>query len=439
MSEPVAQREITHKRVLNVAVPIVISNATIPLLGLVDTGVVGQLGEAGPIGAVGIGAVVLTSIYWLFGFLRMGTSGLAAQADGAGETGEVAALLTRALMIGAVSGLAAIALQVPLFWGAFQVAPASDEVETLAQGYMEIRIWSAPALIAMYGVTGWLIALERTRAVLLIQVVMNGMNIALNFWFVLGLDLGVNGIAWATFIAEWCGLVLGLWLCREAFAVPAWCDWPRVFDAVRLKRMAVVNSDILMRALMIQAIFVSFLFLAADFGDTTLAANQVLVQLLYVTSYTMDGFAIAAESLVGQAVGARARATLRRAAIVTSQWGLAACVVMALGFAFGGPALIALMAKAEEVRAAAVLFLPYMVAAPILGWAAWMLDGIFIGATRTRDMRNMMAVSLAVYVASVLILVPLMGNHGLWTALLISFAVRGVTLGLRYPALERAV
>lgn len=438
MAESVPARPITHKRVLNVALPVVISNATVPVLGLVDTGVVGQLGEAAPIGAVGIGAIILTALYWLFSFLRLGTAGLAAQAEGAGDRGEVAALLTRALLVGGVSGAALILLQWPIFAAAFLWAPASAEVEGLAQDYMQIRVWSAPAMISLYGVTGWLIALERTRAVLAIQVAMNGLNILLDLWFVIGLGWGVEGVAWATFLAEWSGLALGLWLCRAAFRVPAWRDWPRVFDPLRLRRMAVVNVDIFLRALMIQCIFVSFLFMGSDFGDVTLAANQVLIQLLYVTSYTMDGFAIAAESLVGQAMGARARARLRRASVVTSQWGLGVCVVLAVFFALLGPPLITLMAKSEEVRAAAILFLPYMVAAPICGWAAWMLDGIFIGATRTADMRNMMGVSLLVYAISVALLVPWLGNHGLWLSLLISFVVRGVTLGLRYPALERA-
>ncbi|RKF16590.1 MATE family efflux transporter [Roseovarius spongiae] len=439
MSETIPRRAaISHRRVLNVALPIVVSNATIPVLGLVDTGVVGQLGEAAPIGAVGIGAVILTALYWLFGFLRMGTSGLAAQAHGAGHGAEVAALLTRSLMIGLAAGAALIALQLPLFWGAFRLAPASAEVETLARGYMEIRIWSAPALIALYGMSGWLIALERTRAVLAIQVLMNGLNILLDLWFVLGLGWGVEGVALATFIAEWGGLGFGFWLCRDAFRAPAWRDWPRVFDPVRLRRMAVVNSDILLRSIMVEAIFVSFLFLGSDFGDVTLAANQVLLQFLHVTSYAMDGFALAAETLVGQAMGARDSARLRRAAVVTGQWALAICATLAVVFALFGPLLIAVMARAPEVQDEAGRYLPWMVAAPVIGWAAWMLDGIFIGATRTGDMRNMMAVSLLSYAAAVLLLAPVFGNHGLWLALLLSLAVRGLTLALRYPALERA-
>jgi len=428
---------VTHARVLKIALPIVISNATVPILGAVDTGVVGQMGLAAPIGAVGIGAVILTGIYWIFGFLRMGTTGLTSQAHGAGETGEVAALLTRALMIGFAGGVALIALQMPIFWAAFRLAPASAEVEGLARDYLAIRVWSAPAMIAIFGLTGWLIAQERTRAVLAIQVLMNGVNIVLDLWFVLGLDWGVTGVARATVIAEWGGLALGLWVCRDAFAVPAWRDWPRVFDPVRLRVMLAVNTDILLRSLMLQVIFISFLFLGADFGDVTLAANQVLLQFLQITAHALDGFAFAAEALVGQAYGARTASSLRRGAVMTSIWGLVVCGLLAIGFAGFGGTIIDIMAKAPEVQLEARAYLGYMVAAPVLGLAAWMLDGVFIGATRSRDMRNMMAVSLAVYVVAALALVPSLGNHGLWLALLISFIARGVTLGLRYPALER--
>jgi MATE family multidrug resistance protein len=240
-------------------------------------------------------------------------------------------------------------------------------------------------------------------------------------------------------IAEWGGLALGLWFCRAAFFVPAWRDWPRVFDRARLRNMASVNGDILLRSLMLQAIFISFLFLGAGFGDVTLAANQVLLQFLNITAYALDGFAFAAEAIVGQAYGARALLVLRRGAILASFWALVICLGIAAGYALFGGALIDLMTTSEPVRAAARAYLPYAVAAPVFGLAPFMLDGIFIGATRSRDMRNMMALSLAVYVAAVAAMVPVLGNHGLWLALLVSFVARGITLGLRYPALERGM
>ena len=428
-----------HRRILAIAIPIVLSNVTVPILGAVDTGVIGQLGEAAPIGAVGIGAIILTAYYWIFGFLRMGTTGLASQAHGAGDAPEVAALLSRALLIAGAAGLGLIALQSPLFGLGFLVSPASDEVEELARAYMGIRIWSAPAAIAIYGITGWLIAQERTRAVLAIQVWMNGLNVLLDLWFVLGLGWGVEGVATATFLAEWSGAALGLWFCRDAFLGEGWRDRARVFDAVRLRRMALVNIDILIRSVLLQAIFVSFLFWGAGLGDVPLAANQVLLQFLHITAYGLDGFAFAAEAIVGQAVGARALRMLRRGAWLASLWAAAICLFLAALFAVGGGALIDLMTTAPEVRLAARDDLVWMVLAPLVGIVPWMLDGIFIGATRTRDMRNMMALSAAGYFLAAPGLVASLGNDGLWIALLSSFALRGVTLGLCYKGLEREV
>ncbi len=430
--------DLTHRRVLAIAVPIVLSNATVPILGAVDTGVIGQLGDPAAIGGVAIGAVILSAFYWIFGFLRMGTTGLAAQAEGAGDRAEVAALLSRALLVGGGAGLALILLQGPLFALGHRISPASAAVEGFAREYMAIRIWSAPAAIALYGITGWLIALERTREVLWLQLWMNGLNVALDLWFVLGLGWGVGGVAWASFIAEWSGLALGLWFCRAVFAGPDWRRAALVFDRARLVTMASVNGDILIRSVLLQAIMISFMFWSAGFGDVELAATQILMQFLSITAFALDGFAFAAEALVGQAMGARARAALRRAAVMASVWGAGVSVAMALGFLIGGGPIIDLMTTAPEVRVMAREFLPWMVAAPIMGVAAWMLDGIFIGATRTRDMRNMMAVSTVVYLAAALPLMAAFGAHGLWLALHVSFVARAVTLALRYPALERA-
>ncbi len=431
-------REITHRRILAIALPIVLSNATVPLLGLVDTGVIGQLGDPVPIGAVGIGAVIISAVYWLFGFLRMGTTGMTSQALGADDQGEADALLSRALIIGIGAGVAIIVLHPFIFAGAFMLSPASAEVEALARDYIQVRVWSAPAAIATFGITGWLIAAERTKAVLVLQLWMNGLNIVLSIAFVIGLGWGVKGVAFSSFIAEWAGLVLGLWLCRGAFARPFWREWPRVLNRARLVAMAAVNRDILLRSLVLQAIFVSFLFYGAKFGDVPLAANQILLQFLYLTAYALDGFAFAAETLVGNAMGAKNRARLRRAVVLNSIWASGIMVVIALCIALFGAAAIDQMTTSEAVRAAAKIYLPWVVAAPVVGVASWMLDGVFIGATRTVDMRNMAAVSAVIYFAAVWALTPAFENHGLWMALLISFIARGATLALRYPALERA-
>lgn len=428
---------ISNARVLKIAGPIVLSNATVPILGAVDTGVVGQMGAAAPIGAVGIGAIVLATLYCVFGFLRMGTSGMVAQARGAGDAAEVSAHLMRALMVAAAAGLGLIMAQAPLIAAAFLIAPASVEVEAMARAYLSIRIWGAPATIGLFALTGWLIAMERTRGVLLLQLWMNGLNIGLDLWFVLGLGWGVPGVAAATLIAEATGLVLGLWLARDAFAGGYWRDRARVFARAPLLRMARVNGDIMIRSVLLQACFTTFLFLGAGQGDVRLAANQVLLQFLEITAYALDGFAFAAEALVGQAVGARNRVAVRRAAVVTGQWGAGGAVALAFIFALAGPAIIDLMSTAPEVRATARDYLPWLVAAPLIGVASWMFDGIFIGATLTREMRNAMLISVTVYAAALWLLLPAFGNHGLWAALMVLNATRGLTMATLYPRAER--
>lgn len=427
---------LTHARVLKIALPIMLSNSTVPILGAVDTGVVGQLGLAAPIGAVGIGAIILAVIYWVFGFLRMGTTGLVAQAKGAGDVGETGALLMRALMVGVGAGVFFVVTQVLVFGAAFRIAPASAEVEALARQYLSIRIWGAPATIALYAITGWLIAVERTRGVLVLQLWMNGLNIVLDLWFVLGLGWGVQGVAVATLIAEWTGLGLGIWLCRNAFSGNAWRDWARIFDATKLRRMMSVNGDIMVRSIILQGSFTTFLFLGARFGDVTLAANQVILQFLEITAYALDGFAFAAEALVGGALGARRRSALRRAAILTSKWGVGISIPLAIFFFLAGPYLIDIMATSTDVRLEARVYLPWAAAAPIIGIASWMLDGIFIGATETRAMRNAMVISVLIYVAALLVFVGPFGNHGLWLSLMVLNVARGTTLLMRYPALE---
>ncbi len=429
---------LTHRRVLRLAVPIVLSNATVPILGTVDTGVVGQLGEAAPIGAVGIGGIVIAAVYWTFGFLRLGTCGLAAQAAGAEDEREIAALLVRALVAGACLGGLLIAAQKWIFWVFFSLSPASPEVESLARVYLQIRILGAPAAISLFGIFGWLIATERAGTLFAVQLWMNGLNMVLDVVFVLGLNWGVPGVAVASVIAEWSALALGLWMSRNVVATGYWNDWQRVFNRSRIMNMAIISRDIFLRTAMLQTCFLSFMFLGSSFDDETLAANQILIQFLFITAYALDGFAYAAESLVGQAVGAGDRKALRRSVVLTSFWGTVIVAVLVVGLVPFGNRLVAIMATSPEVRSVTAAYLPWMALLPFAGVGAWMLDGIFIGAMRTRDIRNMMAISFAAYLLAVLLLVGEFGNHGLWAALSIYFVARGVTLAARYPSLERS-
>lgn len=433
---PSGTAHITNRRVLRIAFPILLSNATIPLLGLVDTGVIGQLGSAAVIGAVGIGGVVLSGLYLLFGFLRMGTSGLVAQEYGRGNMRGVSTVLYRALLIAALAGFALIVLQVPLIRGAFHLAPASPEVAEMAETYIRIRIWGAPATIAIYALTGLLIALERTGGLLVLQLWMNGINIALDLFFVLGLGWGIPGIAIATLIAEYAGLALALWMCRAALARNLRPTGGELLNRHELRVMMGMNVDLMLRAVLLQFSFTSFMFLSSGLGDVSLAANQVLLQFMHLTAYVLDGFAFAAEALVGQAIGAKALLRMRRAARLAGQWALGGAVLLALVMSLGGPALIRMIATAPDVQAEAMRYLPWLVLAPLASVASYIFDGIFVGATLTGEMRRSMLISVVLYALTLAILLPVWGNHGLWAALIVMNISRSITMALRYPNAE---
>ncbi|MGB0634405.1 MAG: MATE family efflux transporter [Paracoccaceae bacterium] len=435
----IVSRDITSRRILRIALPILFSNATIPILGAVDTAVIGQLGDPAAIGAVGIGAIIISAIYWVFGFLRMGTVGLTSQAYGAKDFMEVDALLGRCLIVGFSAGLIIILIQSVAFQLALNISPASKEVELFASKYIEIRIFSAPAAIALFGITGWLIALERTKSILLVQLFMNGLNVILDILLVNHFELGIQGVAYASLVAEWCGFILGLYLCRDRLMAKGFLNFLQIFEKKRLTNMVNVNIDILIRSLLLQMAIISFLFIGSDFGDLALASNQILLQFIHIVSYALDGFAHAAETLVGQSVGARDRRSFRQAAILTTIWAGLICIIFVMFFLIFGGHLVDLMTVSPEVRLEARKYLPYLSILPLIGLFSYMLDGIFIGATRTRDMRNMMFISFLGYVLVLFLLIPNFENHGLWFGLMALYILRAVTLSLKYPALEASI
>ena len=424
---------------MSIAFPIVLSNISIPILGAIDTGVIGQLGNATAIGAVGIGAIILSAVYWLFGFLRMGTTGFVAQARGRDDSSEVMVLLIRGLLIGLACGIFVILIHPILFWLSFIISPSSREVEALAFDYMGVRIFSAPAVISTYAITGWLIALERTKYVLLLQLTMNGLNAVLDFWFVLGLGWGVEGVAWATFIAEWFAFLIGLGICFALSQNFPKIMWPLVFSRTKIITILLVNRDIFLRSLMVEMIFVSFLMTSGKFGDVELAATQILLQFLHIASYGMDGFAFVAEVLVGQAIGKSNRFMLREAVVKSGLWTFVTAVSLAFIYALFGVVFINIMTTSDEVRLVSETFLIFIVLVPISGALPFLMDGIFIGATRSIDMRNTMFLSLIIYVVCAYVFMVLYGFYGLWIALLVSYAARGISLLIRYPKIEKSI
>ena len=429
----------THARVWRLAGPIIVSNLSVPLLGAVDTAVMGHLPDPAYIGGVAIGGLVFSYIYWGFGFLRMGTTGFVAQAAGAKDADEVRAVLARGLILAAGFGGLVIALQLPVALAAFAIIEASDKVESLASTYLFIRIWGAPAALANYVAIGWLIGMQRTGATFALTVFLNGVNIALSLLFVVGFGWGIEGVAAATLIAEWSAALLALALigARLKHVGGAW-RWALIRARARLVRMLRVNFDIFIRTLCLLTAFAWFTAQGAKFGDTVLAANAVLLIFQTFIGHGLDGFAHAAEALVGNAIGARDRAAVRSAVAVSTVWAGIVAALFALVYLVGGTAIVALLTSIESVRATAHVYLVYVIVSPLLSVWSYQLDGIFIGATRTAEMRNAMMISLAAFIAAEQVLVPLHGNHGLWLALLVFMVVRALTLGIWYPRIERA-
>jgi MATE family multidrug resistance protein len=430
---------VTHRTVLSIAVPVMLSNVSTPLIGVVDTTVVGQIPDPAYIGAVAVGALIFSFVFWGFGFLRMGTTGLTAQALGAKDIDEVAANLGRALLIALAIGLVLIVLQWPIRGIAFYLLGGSAQVEELASQYFDIRIWAAPATLANYALLGWLIGLGRTDVGLVLQLVLNMTNIVLDALFVLGFGWDVRGVALGTLIAECVAAVVGLvFAWRLMRSLGGAISVSSLLMPERLRRTIIVNGDIMLRSLALIMVFVWFVAHGARQGDVILAANAVLTQFISVGAFFLDGLAFAAEALVGRALGARHRAGLLAAVKITTVWAAATAVAIALLTALVGAAVIDFMTVDPAARAAARIYLPWVMLTPVLGVWAFQLDGVFIGATHTAQMRNAMIMTVVVYLIAWWLLRPF-GNHGLWAALAVHYVARTGTLLAYYPGLLRSV
>ena len=441
MTVPAAPRrhETAFARVFRLAAPIIVSNVSVPLLGAVDTAVVGHLPDPAYLGGVAVGSTIFSFLYWGFGFLRMGTTGFVAQARGSGDDAEVRAVLGRALLTAAALGLLLIALQWPIRAVSLGLVGASPAVDDSAAAYVAVRIWSAPATLANYALLGWLFGMQRPRTALALLVFTNGLNIALDLWFVVGLGWGVQGVAGASVIADYAASGLGLWLILRSLPGRAGWERTRLFERVRLFALLRVNRDIFLRTLCVVFAFAWFTVQGARLGDLTLAANAVLLNLQSIMAYGLDGFAFAAEALVGGAVGSRDRPAFSAAARAAVLWSLGLATVLAVMYAAFGSAIVALFTDLPEVRATAAIYLPWMVASPLVSVWSYVLDGVYVGATRTAEMRNGMAIALGVYLVIAQLLVPAWGNHGLWLAFLVLMLMRAATLGVWLPRVLRSV
>ncbi|MEM7563537.1 MAG: MATE family efflux transporter [Pseudomonadota bacterium] len=431
---------VSHRKVWKLAIPIILANLSVPLVGAVDTAVVGQLPEPAAIGAVALGALIFSFLYWGFGFLRMGTSGFVAQAYGAKNRQVLSETLVRALLLALLLGLLTILLAWPLISLVLYLIDSSVRVESMASGYSYIRIWSAPAVLSIYVFAGVFIGLQDTRAVLLIQLVLNLTNVALDFLFVSGFGWGVEGVAIASLVAEYTAMFLGLYLLRhhlsEAFNR---FNRARLFDRTALSKLFDANFNIFIRTLCVLFAFSYFTGRSASLGDVVLAANAILMHLNSFMAYTLDGFAHAAEAISGSAYGARDRKNFRKSVALTSFWAFVVSLVIAVIFLLTGDRIIEWFTSIPVVSDTARQYLLWMVLMPIVAIWSFQLDGIFIGATHTREMRHAMIISLVFYLVVVQLSLPVLGNHGLFLSLILFMVMRAVTLLFHYRNIENAM
>ena len=426
-----------YRRVFLLAISLILSNLTQPLLSMVDTILSGHLPSPAALGGVAVGGIFFNSIYWTFGFLRMATTGLVAQAQGAGDQDQLVHHFGRALLTAGLIGAAILVLQAPLISVALALLGASAEVQRNALVYCHIRIWSAPAALANYVILGYLLGRQRARTALLLQVAINLVNVFLALSLVLGRHWGVAGIATATMTAEWFGCVLGFALMFASGARVQLLRWSELMDGPSLRRLFALNRDILLRTLSLVAAYAWFTRTGARSGNTILAANAVLINFLWIAGYGLDGFANATEALVGEAIGARRVADFRAVLKASSVSAFTVAATLSLVYFVFGRNLIAVFTNQQAVRVLAAQYLPWLIVLPLVAVWSFLLDGVFIGATRAQELRDSMLISLAGYLGLAVLLKARFGNHGLWCAMLAFMALRACTLALRLPAVER--
>lgn len=419
---------VTNRSVLAIAVPMTLAYLTTPLLGLVDTAVVGQFGDAALLGGLAAGALAFDVVFTTFNFLRSGTTGLVAQAFGRGDALEEQAVFWRAVLIAVVAGVVLAALSPLIAVGAQWFMDAGPRVSEAMGVYVRIRLLAAPFSLINYAVLGYVLGRGEGGLGLVLQLVLNGINIALCFLLGLELGWGVSGVAWATVTGEFLAMLLGLAIVVRRFRSSPPLPRHRLLDMSAFRHMLSLNRDIMIRSFSLLAAFALFTRQGAEFGTVTLAANAVLMNFFLVAGYFLDGFATAAEQLAGRAIGARAAQPFRQAVRLTLFWGFGLAGGATLVLLLAGANLVAVVTTSQEVRAVADVYLPWAAFTALSGVLAFQMDGVFIGATWSRDMRNMMLLSFLVFAAALITLAPAFGNAGLWAALHVFLLVRGFSL-----------
>lgn len=435
--------QLEYGRILQQAWPLILANAAVPILGLVDTAVIGNLGSVEDLGAIAFGAMIFSFVYWGFGFLRMGTTGFVAQALGADDQIEIRSILGRSLLMALSLGVILIVLQWPIQFIVFSVLDGSKAVEETAHAYFSIRIWGAPATLASFVGAGLLIGLGKNKLLLILQLFLNGLNIFLDVLFAGWLGMGAEGIALGTVLAEWSAVVFGAWLIYRALRAnipPNNAFWPlqRIIDREKMRTTGAANLDIMIRTLLLVFSFAFFTNQSALYGDEVLAANHILLQIISFAAFFLDGFAFVAEALVGKAYGANDRAAFKTAVKRTSELAVGSGIMLALTVLVLGPQFISLLTDIESVRIYASGMCYVAAVYILLSVAAFQLDGIFIGVSFTRQMRNAAIQSLAVFLLAWWLLADAYAVAGLWWAMIIYVVARAVCLLRYFPAIMPA-
>ena len=427
-----------NKKILDIALPSIVSNITVPLLGLVDTAIVGHLGAAAYIGAIAVGGMLFNMVYWLFGFLRMGTGGMTAQAQGAKDTVETFRILFRALGVAGCLSVFLILLQVPILQVAFHFIEATEEVKSLSTIYFNILIWGAPAVLGLYGLIGWFLGKQNAKYPMVIAIVQNVVNISASLFFVLGCGWKVEGVATGTLIAQYAGFLLAIVLWwrryhRELPSNPITGIWKRA----DLGRFFSVNRDIFLRTLCLISVTTYFTSAGAAQGDVILAVNALLMQFFVLFSYVMDGFAYAGEAIGGLYFGAKDKQNFSKFTIALFKWGLGLSFIFTLAYWGLGSGFLGILTDDKVVLATAGTYLPYAIAIPFLSFMAFLYDGLFIGTTSTRGMLIAVAGASVGFFVCKFTLFSWLGNHALWIAFLLYLLLRGVIQWGYYGRIER--
>ncbi len=423
-----------NKSILDLAIPNIVTNITVPLLGLVDLALMGHLKDPVYIGAIALGSIIFNVIYSSLNFLRMGSTGMTAQAWGAKKKAEVSLVLIRSLLLAMALAVILLLFQIPIEWLSFLIIDGSDEVRELAKGYFYIRIWAAPATIGLYALLGWFLGVQNARIPLIIALVINMVNIGLNFLFVLVFEMKADGVALATVIAQYTGFILAILLFFFKYKEYArWFSTKIIMHTDALVKFFKVNTDIFIRTLLLLLTIAFFTNTSAKMGDDILAINTLLFQFFFIFSYFADGFAFAGESLTGKAVGARNNLLLSKTVKQLLYWGWGAALVTSLSYVFGIDLFMTLLTSNEEIRLMAKEYSIWVIIIPITSTAAFIWDGIYVGITASKEMRNAMIISsLVIFLPAYYLTRNLMGNDALWLALNLFMAARTILMWLMW-------